>query len=89
MAKAHFRLVPYRLWPGINWFLIALTLALAVCGVVTLWGATSDGQGPGPLRGFALKQAVFFGLGFVLMAALIVLTWAASLFSPPSRARSF
>jgi len=72
MARPQFRLVPYRLWPGINWFLIVVTLTLAVCGVLTLWGATSDGRGPGPLRGFALKQIIFSGLGLVLMVALIV-----------------
>jgi rod shape determining protein RodA len=72
MAKAHFRLVPYRLLPGVDWSLIVITIALAVCGVVTLWGATSKGNGPGPLEGYAKSQLIWFGIGLVLMVGLTV-----------------
>lgn len=75
IGKAHFRLVPYRILPRVDWFLIVITLALAACGVITLWGATSHGSGPGPLGGFALKQIGYFGIGLGLMIALIVFNY--------------
>jgi rod shape determining protein RodA len=71
MGKGHFRLVPYRLLPWIDWWLIALTLALVACGIITLWGAISEGAGPGPLRGYAARQCVWAGVGLVVMFGLI------------------
>lgn len=75
MAKPHFRLVPYRVLPGVDWFLIGVTLALGALGILTLWGATSTGDGPGALHGYALKQVWYFGIGLVLMVSLIVIDY--------------
>lgn len=75
MKRPLFRLVPYRILPRINWFLIATTLALAVFGIVTLWGATSSGDGPGPFAGYARKQAIFLLIGIGLMAGLIMIDY--------------
>ncbi|MEN6626649.1 MAG: rod shape-determining protein RodA [Candidatus Sumerlaeia bacterium] len=72
MKQPLFRLVPYRILPRVNWLLIATTIALAGFGIVTLWGATSAGDGPGPFTGYARKQAVWLLAGVGLMAALIV-----------------
>ncbi|OPZ08173.1 MAG: Lipid II flippase FtsW [candidate division BRC1 bacterium ADurb.BinA292] len=71
MAKARFRLVPYRLLPWIDWLLIALTLLLLAAGLITMWGATSSGDGPGPLQGYALRQLRWMGLGLTGMFVLL------------------
>ncbi|MCL5270621.1 MAG: rod shape-determining protein RodA [bacterium] len=70
--KPHFRLVPYRLLPWIDWPLIVVTLTMFAFGIVTLWGATSDGQGPGRLAGYALRQCIWGAAGVGLMVALTV-----------------
>lgn len=75
MGKAHFRLVPYRILPCVDWFLIAITLALSIFGVATLWGATSGGNGPGPLTGYALRQALFMSIGLTLLVILIIFNY--------------
>lgn len=74
MTKPRFRLVPYRILPGVDWLLIAFALALGICGILTLWGATSSGNGPasaGSLRTYAWQQMIWFGLGSLLMIGLI------------------
>lgn len=78
MVKVRFRLVPYRILPQVDWFLIAVAITLAVFGVMTLWGATSPGgNGPGPLRlgDFAFKQIIFFSMGLFAMGTLVVINY--------------
>lgn len=75
MAKARFRLVPYRILPKVDWLLIFTALALATFGVVTIWGAISGGNGPGMIKGYALKQAIFFAVGIVVMIGAIVFNY--------------
>jgi rod shape determining protein RodA len=65
MAKARFRMVPYRLLPFVDWPLIAVTLGLIVCGLVTLWGATIDN----PV--YARRQLLFASVGAMAMLWLI------------------
>lgn len=75
MAKARFRIVPYRILPSVDWILIGVTLALAAFGVLTLWGATlATPNGPGPLtmKAFATKQIIFFLVGLVALVTLVI-----------------
>lgn len=71
MAKPRFRLVPYRLLPWVDWWLILVTLLLAACGIITLAGATYRGPEAGLLGVYALRQAIWFAGGVVLMFTLI------------------
>jgi rod shape determining protein RodA len=75
MTKPRFRIFPYRLLPGVDWILIALSVILALLGIMTIWGATSKGNGPGPFDGFALKQAIWFGVSLILMVLMTVMDY--------------
>jgi len=41
-------------------------------GIMTLWGATADEDGPGPLAGFALQQLVWFCISLVPLALCVL-----------------
>ena len=71
-AKPTFRMRPYRMLPGVDWMLLGVTLALLLCGIITLWGATRNVEQAGlwPPPGFALKQMQWAALGCCGMVAL-------------------
>jgi rod shape determining protein RodA len=73
MVKPRFRLVPYRLLPFIDWPLIAVTIALLACGLITLWGATSGGEGAQlwPIPFYVWRQLLFAAAGLALAGGLI------------------
>ncbi len=75
MQRPLFRMVPYRILPRVDWLLILTALALALFGIVTLWGATSSGDGPGPLAGYAKRQLVWCGIGLLGLVFLIVVDY--------------
>lgn len=75
MKKPLFRLVPYRILPRVDWLLIATTLVLAAFGIITIWGAMSQGDGVGPFEGYAAKQAMWAGVGLIMLVALIVIDY--------------
>lgn len=75
MKKPLFRMVPYRILPRVDWLLIATAVALTAFGIVTIWGASSQGDGPGPFQGFALKQAIWAAIGLGMMGLLIVVDY--------------
>ena len=72
MTEPNFRLVPYRLLPCVDWVLYGVALLLMGFGLVTLWGATSGGVGPGAIEGYAGRQLVWATMGMALMSGLIV-----------------
>ena len=72
---SRFRMVPYRLLPGVDWPLIVITLLLMTFGVIAIWGAKSDGNGVGPIGGYALRQLVWCGLGLVAMVTFMFLDY--------------
>ncbi len=67
-----FRLIPYRLLPGVDWVLITITLSLIALGILTLWGASSLGEGPVPLIGEARKQCLWAMMGLLTLPVLIL-----------------
>lgn len=72
MAKARFRIVQPSLWPYVDWPLILVTLALLACGIITLWGALSRGEGPQlwPIPFYAKRQILYASVGLVGMAVV-------------------
>jgi rod shape determining protein RodA len=59
----------------LDWILIAVVLALCVLGTLLVWSATAPGQlqaGLSP-RTYLYKDAVWFGIGLILMAAVSTL----------------
>ena len=75
MARPRFRIVPPRILPHVDWLALLLTAALVTMGVVTLWGATSGGEGPSPFMGVARRQAVFGALGLALMLGCVLMNY--------------
>ena len=76
VTRPLFRMVPYRVLQRIDWLMLALAAALIGFGIVTLWGSTSAaGDGPGPLRGYALRQLRWAAIGLVPLVFLIVLDY--------------
>lgn len=73
--KAQFRIVPYRILPKVDWLLLVITLGLLGCGIVTLWGATASGNGPGRLHGYALSQSIWFTLGLGCLGFMVVFNY--------------
>jgi rod shape determining protein RodA len=71
MPRPNFRIVQYRIGPGIDWLLILSTLALAAFGILTLWGARSGGQGLGAMDGIVRRQCLWVGFG---LGSMVVLT---------------
>lgn len=62
----------YRLWPHVDWLLLALVVALAAFGVVTLWGATNTGESLGPPGYYVKAQVRWVVLGLIGVAALVL-----------------
>lgn len=69
MAEPRFRITPPRIFPYVDWMLVAATALLCVAGLATLWGATSDGEGLNwPPGVYARRQAILMGGGWVVFA---------------------
>ncbi len=69
MTPLNFRFTPPRLWPNVDWSLMAVTILLSMISVVALWGAAADEGGIGPLTGYARRQLQWTIVGIPVMAA--------------------
>ncbi len=63
-------MIDRRLIENFDWGLFALVLLLCVVGVVTLYSAVAAGE-KNPDTGLVVKQAIWCGIGFMVMMAMI------------------
>ncbi len=66
------RFTPPRIWPNIDWLLLILAVALSLCGVVTIWGASSTEGKLGAFVGYANSQFQWLLLGLTVAVPLVV-----------------